>query len=290
MSEPSVDRMSKDIILKLIARAFGGDFFRRFGLDLPPIVDALSVEQPTVMVQTQSADLFLRLANGDIAHFEAQWVMDRKDLGRFASYHLEAYRRHGVNIHTIVLCGPALRTEPEPLRTSSMVFAPTFILLGREQAEAVVATLQAIVARGETLRGVDRISLMLLPLMRREGSLEVILESALSVVESLPAPDRAQTVGAMVGLAYHYLEEGVAQKLLEVLNMPNLMEQMIADRLTQGIEEGRAEGQREMVRGVIRSRFGAVPTVLEERIARLDGEGLQALVIQAATAARIEDL
>ncbi len=122
----------------------------------------------------------------------------------------------------------------------------------------------------------------------------MILGSALSVIEALPASDRAQTVGAMVGLAYHYLEEGVAQKLLEVLNMPNLMEQMIADRLTQGIEEGRADGiqrgQQEMVRGVIRSRFGNVPKALEDRIARLDGEGLQALVIQAATAAQVEDL
>jgi hypothetical protein len=178
MSEPSVDRMSKDIILKLIARAFGGDFFHRFGLALPPIVDALSVEQPDVTVRTQSADVFLRLANGDIAHFEAQWIMGRDDLGRFASYHLEAHRRHGVDIHTIVLCGPALRKAPAPLRTSSMVFAPTFILLGQEQAETVVATLRASVARGEPLRGVDKISLLLLPLMRREGSLEALLESA----------------------------------------------------------------------------------------------------------------
>ena len=191
MNEPFVDRMSKDIILKLIARAFGGDFFRRFGLDLPAIVDALSVELPDLTVRTQSADVFLRLANGDIAHFEAQWIMGREDLGRFASYHLEAHRRHGVDIHTIVLCGPALREEPAPLRTSSMVFAPTYILLGREQAETVVATLQAIVARGDPLGGVDKISL-LLPLMRRHGSLEALFESAVPVVQALPEPDRAQ--------------------------------------------------------------------------------------------------
>ncbi|MGH2409184.1 MAG: hypothetical protein ACRDGS_02330, partial [Chloroflexota bacterium] len=57
MSAPDVDRLSKDIILKLIATAFGGDFFRRFDLALPPIVDALSVEQPLVAVHTQAADV-----------------------------------------------------------------------------------------------------------------------------------------------------------------------------------------------------------------------------------------
>ena len=75
--------------------------------------------------------------------------------------------------------------------------------------------------------------------------------------------------------------------------MPNLLEQMIADRLTQGIEQGRAEGQagqREMARSVIRSRFGAVPAVLDERIAHLDDDALRALVVRAATVARLEDL
>jgi hypothetical protein len=90
--------------------------------------------------------------------------------------------------------------------------------------------------------------------------------------------------------AYPYLEEWAVRKLLEVLNMPNLMEQMITDRLTQGIQEGWVAERREMARVVIRSRFGEGPTALEERIAQLDGEGLQALVIQAVTAARIEDM
>lgn len=76
--------------------------------------------------------------------------------------------------------------------------------------------------------------------------------------------------------------------------MPNLLEQMIAERLTRGLAEGRAEGraegQREMARAVIRARFGELPAALVERIARLDEEGLQALAIQAATATRLEDL
>jgi hypothetical protein len=56
--------------------------------------------------------------------------------------------------------------------------------------------------------------------------------------------------------AYPYLEEWAVRKLLEVLNMPNLMEQMITDRLTQGIQEGWVAERREMARVVIRSRFG----------------------------------
>jgi len=211
----------------------------------------------------------------------------------FASHHLEAFRRYRVDVHTIVLCGPSVREAPAPLRTSSMAFMPTFILLGQEQAETVVEALRARIEQGEGLRGVDKISLLLLPLMRRQEPLEAVLARAESVVAVLPELERAQTVGAMAGLAYHDLEEAAVRRLLEVLKMPNLLEQMIADRLTQGIEQGRAEGQagqREMARSVIRSRFGTVPAVLEERITHLENEDLRALVIQAATAERVEDL
>jgi hypothetical protein len=39
-----VARQSTDIALKLIAAALGGDLFARFGVPLPPIVDALPTE------------------------------------------------------------------------------------------------------------------------------------------------------------------------------------------------------------------------------------------------------
>jgi hypothetical protein len=159
------------------------------------------VEQPLVAVHTQAADVFLRLADQSIVHLEARWVLANDDLGRFASYHLEAYRRYRVDVHTIVLCGPSVREAPPPLHTSSLAFTPTFILLGQEQAETVVEALRARVEQGEGLRGVDKISLLLLPLMRRNEPLDRVLEQAGPVVAALPEEERAQTVGAMAGLA-----------------------------------------------------------------------------------------
>jgi hypothetical protein len=53
MSQPRVARQSTDIVLKLIAAALGGDLFARFGVPLPPIVDALPTELPQLEVRTQ---------------------------------------------------------------------------------------------------------------------------------------------------------------------------------------------------------------------------------------------
>ena len=56
MGQPRVARQSTDIVLKLIAAALGGDLFARFGVPLPPIVDALPTELPQLEVRTQHTD------------------------------------------------------------------------------------------------------------------------------------------------------------------------------------------------------------------------------------------
>jgi hypothetical protein len=53
MSQPRVARQRTNIVLKLIAAALGGDLFARFGVPLPPIVDALPTELPQLKVGTQ---------------------------------------------------------------------------------------------------------------------------------------------------------------------------------------------------------------------------------------------
>ena len=72
MSQPRVARQSTDIVLKLIAAALGGDLFARFGVPLPPIVEALPTELPQLEVRTQHTDQLFRLADDSIVHLEFQ--------------------------------------------------------------------------------------------------------------------------------------------------------------------------------------------------------------------------
>jgi hypothetical protein len=61
-----VSREAKDILLKYIADALRGDFPAALGLDLPPIVEPLPAELPTLEVRAEQPDRFYRLADTTI--------------------------------------------------------------------------------------------------------------------------------------------------------------------------------------------------------------------------------
>ncbi len=85
-----------------------------------------------------------------------------------------------------------------------------------------------------------------------------------------------------MGLAYHYLEESEAAALLGALKMANALEEMIAGGIMQG--------KRDALRTLLRTRFGAIPPALEERIEAANSDELEALVVRAVQVERIEEL
>lgn len=62
-----------------------------------------------------------------------------------------------------------------------------------------------------------------------------------------------------MGLTYTYLEMDVAIALLETLKMTNVLQEWLAEEITKGIKQGKAEGERESLRLIIGQRFDAAP-------------------------------
>jgi len=67
------------------------------------------------------------------------------------------------------------------------------------------------------------------------------------------------------------------------------LEKGLEEGLERGLEKGR-EGQRSMLRQVLRRRFGAIPEPLEARIAAAGESELAALLDQALAANGVDDL
>ena len=213
---------------------------------------------------------------------EFQTTQRPDDLVRFASYNLEAYRRYRVPIHTVVLYGAGITSAPTTLAMGGLTFTVTAIFLGREDGDTVLARLRAVAA-GRAFTPADRVDLILLPLMRQTRPLAQVLAEAIATTTTLPAEERAQTVGAMVGLAYTYLEQDVAVALLEALKMTNALREWLEQEIGQGIEQGIerskvGRGERAARRLVVRSRFGAVPAALEQRITGADSATIERLL------------
>ena len=60
--------------------------------------------------------------------------------------------------------------------------------------------------------------------------------------------------------------------------------------LAEGELKGKAEGKRELVRGLIIMRLGAVPPALEDQVAMADAATLDALFGRAAVADHLEEI
>lgn len=299
MADADVSRLSKDIILKRVVDGLRGDFFARFGLGFAPIVEALPTELPVLEVRGQRADLLFLLADDTILHLEFQTTRKRGDLLRFFQYQLAAYEHHGRRrVFTVILHGPGIADAPDTLNTGSGTFTVRNLLLGAEDGEAVLGRLRGRLAAGQPLDARDRIDIILLPLMRHARPLESILREVAEVARQLPIAQQEETIGALVGLAYHYVDEAVSAAILEALRMTNALEaflegsiaQGIAQGLERGLEQGRAEGERALLRRYLVLRFEAIPPALDRRIEEADAEAALALFDRAMAAERIEEL
>lgn len=171
-------------------------------------------------------------------------------------------------------------------------------MLGQEDGEAVLQRLRAKEARGEGLTAGDRIDMVLLPLMRHHRPLEDVLREVAQVAQRLPRAQQEETIGAMVGLAYHYVDEGVSAALLEALRMSNALEALLdetvakglAQGLEQGMQQGEASGERRLLRKYLQQRFGAIPAPLDAVIERADAEALTAMFDRALVSENVTAL
>jgi hypothetical protein len=297
-----VSREAKDILLKYIADALRGDFPAALGLDLPPIVEPLPAELPTLEVRAEQPDRFYRLADRSILHLEFQTTVDEEDLPRFYHSQFAAGEHYRTKVHSVVIYGAGITSAVDTLDRGSAVYRVRQVFLGTQDAEAVVTLLRERVSAGTSLTVEERVRVMLLPLMRQQRPLLEVLREVAGLARSLPQAERDETIGAMVGLAYNYLEPAMALQLLEVLRMANALEKLIEDTLVRGREEGREEGRaegreegelegfRKAVRHAIELRFGRVPPVLEARLATSDEPTLMRIFDRLATASGPDDL
>jgi NTP pyrophosphatase (non-canonical NTP hydrolase) len=283
--QASVVRAAKDILLKRLAQSLRGTFLTGLGLDLAPIVEVLPAELPVISVRTHLPDLLFRLADGTILHVEFQITLSPDDLRRFSRYNYAVADHYEVPLYTVVLYGPGILDAPQVLALGSHQFTVRNLYLGRRDGEAVVERLRAILASGASVSASERLDVMLLPLMRQSRPLSDVLEEVAELARALPQAEREEMIGTMVGFAYNYVEPAIADRLLEVLRMANVLEDLLVDTLVRG----QVESRREDILSFLTGRFGAVSDAVKTRIDQVDDpDRLKDLVRASSTAQTLE--
>jgi hypothetical protein len=205
---------------------------------------------------------------------------------RFCAYNLAVCQQYERPVWTVVLYGAGIRGAPDTWQYGSQNFHVQNILVGQEDGDAVLQRLHEKAARGEAFTAADRVDPILSPLMRQNRPVQDVLCAAAPLTQRLPAAQQEPTLGALLGLAYHYVQEDVVRAILEELSMANPLQELIDERVAQG----EIRGKREALRTVLRGRFGALPEAVEQRIAAADVDQLDAFLGRAATVARPDEL
>lgn len=286
-----VTTQALDVLFKLEAEHLAHLLPHRYNLDMAPIRRHLPTELPQLELHLERLDHVFELEDGRILHLEFEAAVSAADLRRFVRYGLallEAYPERPV--HTVVFCGPRTRQPLLPLEGGSLPYRLESVPVGQQDGTATLARLQALAAEGDHWSEADRLDLMLLPLMRHELGTEEVIRAGLVLAEALPAAEQPRAMGALLALAYHYVGEAALDRLMEALMTTNLLAQVLAETMEQGMERGRAEEARVLLRRYLERRFGAIPPVLDERIAGSDADTLTTLFDRALSAVAIEEL
>jgi hypothetical protein len=125
---------------------------------------------------------------------------------RFAAYNLAVCQQYEQPVWTVVLYGAGIRSAPDTWQSGSLTFRVQNILVGQEDGDAVLRRLREKAARGEPFTPTDRVDLILSPLMRQSRPVQDVLREAAPLTQRLPAAQQEPTVGALLGLAYHYVD------------------------------------------------------------------------------------
>jgi hypothetical protein len=246
-------------------------------------------------LQLQRLDTLFELTDNSLLHLEFQARLALADLIRFLQYALALLQAYPDRpIHTVVLCGPGVRKAPAPIALGPLPYTIRYVLIGTQDGDTVLRRLHGLRVAGAVWTEQDRLDLYLLLLMRHRRDTETVAREGLRLAEALPPADRPRVIGAILSLAYHYEGQDLLDRLVEDLMSTQVWQQQLVESLEQGreqgIEQGRIEERRALLRRAVARRFDAIPPSLEARIAAADSETLAALFDQVLVAQALDDI
>jgi hypothetical protein len=238
-----------------------------------PSLRWLNVEAP--LVRNLRVDLLGESPDGGLVHIELQSRNEKDFPLRMGEYSFGVALRHGRLPRQV-----ALYVGAEPLRMPCEVTGPggvfTFHLVDIRDLD------------GEQLLASENIGDNVITLLTRLGSEPHAVKRILVRIEKGPPDEREEALAELLIVA------GLRKMDDEVRREAKLMpiQEDIMDHGTIGpaIRKGRAEGQLEILTGLIEKRFGAIPPEVRKRLASMEPDQVKAASLRLFDARRIEDI
>lgn len=213
------------------------------------------------LVRNLRVDLLGESPAGDLVHIERQSRNEKDFPLRMGQYSFGVALRHGRLPRQVALCVGA-----EPLRMPNHVAGPgglfTYHIVDIRDLD------------GEQLLAGENVGDNVIALITRLGSERSVVKWILARIAEGPPDEREAALAELVIVA------GLRKMDDEVRREARLMpiQEDIMDHGTIGpaIRKGRAEGQLEILTGLIEQRFGVIPPEIRKRLASMEPDQVKA--------------
>jgi len=280
--------------LRSLSVTFKDEVLEFYDLKLARVVDVVQTKVPIIEVKDRDMDINFILADNTIAHLEFESSEPTlEDQIRYGHYDLELYKQRRQKIHRIVIYSAGIKQVPKLLDIGSIRQSQIVIYLEKDfDGDQVFLEIKDRILRGEPLKNLDKMKIILLPMMssktssRSQRALEIT-----KVLENYSKKDIGYyLIGAMVGTNYSLLQEPEKSKILEVLRMAQPFQELYQEFEDKGMKKGRTEGKQESACMLLAKKFGTDSTELQERIKRITDEtALDRLIEELVVTSNIQD-
>jgi hypothetical protein len=238
-----------------------------------PSLRWLNVEAP--LVRNLRVDLLGESPDGGLVHIELQSRNEKDFPLRMGEYSFAVALRYGRLPRQV-----ALYVGAEPLRMKGEIKGPgwtfRFHLVDIRDLD------------GEVLLASDNTGDNVIAILTRLGSEPDAVRRVLKRIQAGPPEERDEALAELSIIAG--LRKLIAEVKREASKMPIQEDIMDDEVLGPWLRQKHAEGQRELLLGLIEKKFGVIPPPIHKRIALLKSDQLKATSLRLLDAQRIEDL
>ena len=272
----SIPRQHKDIALRSLSATFKNEIIPLLGLDLPEVVDVIQTSVPLIEIKDRNMDMTFSLANNELLHLEYEASEPTlEDQARYAHYDIELFKQRQQKIHRVIVYTAGVKGNPVPINANAISQTQKFIHLDQDyDGDKILQDLQDKIDRGEPLTNIDKLHIILLPMMsvsdqsRSQRAWEVT-----TTISRLPDKDLGYyLIGAMLGTNYSWIVDPEKKKILEVLLMAQPFQDFYQSFVDKGKEEGKKEGLQNAICNILNRRFGEQSLELQFEVKKITNE------------------
>jgi len=230
-----ISKHTNDLIQKHTAALLREIMPEFYGIKIGRVKELINPELPEIKVGGGGTDMVFLTDDDKYLHLGFETGSDKDDIVKHLNYDARLMQRDGREVVTVIIYTADVTEAPQGINGETLVYNPHIILMNEYDGNAIYADLKAKIDAGQPLDDKDILNLLFLPLMRNTIPRRELAETSVSMAKTIPNhAKREACIAAAFAFASKYLNDVEKSKLLEAINMFDLVDMMIEKKFKEG--------------------------------------------------------